>query len=106
MDRNSQKVAGLTLQAGDFLTKGDTKRAEAGYKHALAVGLRLVGLRHPATRDVLSFYSMYLRASKRDGEAVRFEALYWKTARPDNYRLGLLFGWIRPDVQDYLDKEC
>jgi hypothetical protein len=106
MDRNSQRVVELTLKAGDFLKKRDTTSAEAGYKHALAEGVRLLGLRHSLTRNVLSVYSTYLRASKRDGEAIRFEALYWKTAPPECYRLGLLFGEVKTDVKDFLEKNA
>jgi hypothetical protein len=106
MERKSEKVAGLTLKAVDFLSKGDADSAEVYYKHALAEGIRLLGLRHPVTRDALSFYSLYLRAFHRDEEAIRFEALYWKTACPGSYRLGVLFGGINSDVQDFLQKNA
>jgi hypothetical protein len=106
MDSKREKVEGLTLKAVDFLTKGDAESAETCYKHAIAEGVRLLGLRHPVTRDALSFYSMYLRVFHRDEEAIRFEALYWKTASPGSYRLGVLFGGINSDVQDFLQKNA
>jgi hypothetical protein len=105
LDENSQRVVALTFRAGDFLTEGDSKSAEACYKHALAEGVRLLGLRHSLTRNVLSAYSMYLKAVQRNDEYIRFEALFWKTS-PEDYQMGLLMGTVDPDVQEFLEKNA
>ena len=104
MDKKSEKVTALTIEAADFLLKGGTAQAEARYKLALAEGVRLLGLRHSLTRNVMSLYSVYLRASQRDDEALRYEALYWKTAPPECYRLAVLFDSVKLDVVEYLEK--
>jgi hypothetical protein len=106
MDRKSERVAGLTAKAAASLRKGHAESAEAYYKQALAEGIRLLGLHHSVTRDVLSHYSVYLWASHRIDEAIRYEALYWKTAPPESYRLGVLFGSVESDVQEFLDKNA
>jgi len=106
MDKKSKRVAELSLKAGEFLRKGDPASAEAGYKYALAEGVRSLGLQHSVTRDVLSHYSVYLWASQRYEEAIRYEALYWITARPESYRLGVLFGSVESDVQEFLKKNA
>jgi hypothetical protein len=106
MNNNVARVAQLTLKAGDFLTKGDTKSAEACYRNAFTEGVRLLGVRHSITRNVLSVHSMYLRAVQRDVEAIRLEAVYWKTGSPEDLKLGLMLGTIEPDVQDFLQKNA
>lgn len=103
MDRKSQRVAALTFEAGDLLAKGEHQRAEVTYKLALAEAVRLLGLCHALTRNVLSLYAIFLRTSHRHEEAIRHEALYWKTARTESYRLGVLFGSISPEVQEFLE---
>lgn len=103
MDRKSRKIAELTLEAEELRTKGEPERADASYKHALAEGVRLLGLRHSLTRNVLSLYSTYLRTSQKDEEATQYEALYWKTGRVESYKLGVLFGSVSPEVQEFLE---
>jgi hypothetical protein len=102
MDRKSKKVAALAANAQEFLRSGDSAGAEAAYKHAFTEAVRLLGLRHASTRNLLSIYTMCLKGSQKLGEALRYEALYWKTARPESYRLGILFGEVDSDVQDFL----
>ena len=52
----------------------------------------------------MSLYSVYLRASQRDDEALRYEALYWITAPPECYRLAVLFDSVKSEVVEYLGK--
>ena len=106
MDKKSDKVAELTIQAEHFLKKGDHAGAETCYKQALVEGMRLLGLRHALTRNVMSLYSDLLRADQRDDEAIRYEALYWRTARLESYRLAMLFESIRSDVVEFLEKNA
>jgi len=81
MDRKSKKVAALAAQVQEFLTNGDSAGAEDAYKYAFVEAVRLLGLRHTSTRDLLSIYTMCLKGSQKHGEALRLGALYWKTAR-------------------------
>ena len=105
MGSNSERVAQLTFKAGNCLIQGDTKSAEAFYKEAFFEGVRLLGLRHSLTRNVLAVHSMYLRSVERDDEAIPLEALYWKTGSPESFSRGLLLGSIEPDVQHFLEKD-
>jgi len=79
--RKSKKVAALAAQAQEFLTNGDSAGAEDAYKYAFVEAVRLLGLRHTPTRNLLSIYTMCLKGSQKHGEALRLGALYWKTAR-------------------------
>ena len=102
MNRKEKKVAALASQARQLLAKRDSARAEAVYKHAFTESVRLLGLRHSSTRNLLSIYAMCLKGARKHEQALRYEALYWKTARLESYRLGVLFGDIDSDVQEFL----
>jgi hypothetical protein len=102
MSRKSKKVAALASRAQEFLVQGDSVSAEIAYKEAFTESVRLLGLRHASTRNLLSIYAMCLKGAQKHEQALRYEALYWKTARPESYRLGQLFGEIDSDVQEFL----
>jgi hypothetical protein len=106
MNRKAKKVAALASRAQQFLVQGDSVSAEAAYKHAFTEAVRLLGLRHASTRNLLSIYAMCLKGAQKHELALQYEALYWKTGRPESYRLGELFGKIDPDVQEFLKQNA
>jgi hypothetical protein len=106
MNRKEKKVATLAAKAQEFLIKEDCLGAEVAYKYAFTESVRLLGLRHPSTRNLLSIYTMCLKAVQKHEQALRHEALFWKTGRPESYRLGVLFGDVDSDLREFLDNNA
>jgi hypothetical protein len=101
---DAARIAALTIMANNLLMEGESDKAEAAYKHAIAHGSRLLGMGHPMTRNAIAAYSMYLNAVGRNDEYLRLEAALWKSS-PEDYKLGRALGTIDPEVQTFLDQD-